>query len=728
MDTVYRFKHHLRVVPVGSGLVFLLGELEHFVLKGRLHELIAPLIDGQRSVLQIIESLDGKVSPPEVVYIVNILRERGYILERTTGLAPESAAFWEAVGVDADRVAKVLSEAAVAVAIAGEGDTSPLIQGLGDAGLAIRESAPFRVVLTHDYLEPDLDRIDADARQGDVRWLPVKLSGPTCWIGPIMQPNVGACWTCLSHRLRFNRPDRAFVQRRLGMPAPTSLPRAETNVAVQAGARLAVLEVVRLLTSTAPQRLLTLDYARLTTSEHPIVRRPQCPACGDGELIRKRAWEPLHLEPRRKAQEDDGGYRCVTAEETFERLKTQISPITGIVTHIAPVPVRDHPLRPVYSSGYFSCPSHDDPSLDEFGRPSLGKGRTASQARTGALAEGIERYSALFQGDEALILAKFTDLEEQAIHPHELQNFSDAQYRNRETINQRVRELRRSVPAPFDDEIAIHWTPAWSLTQERRRYVPATYSYLYTAETLEAEYCGFNPNGHAAGNCLEEAILQAFLEVTERDAIAIWWYNRLRRPQVLLGSFDEPYFEALQKHYRSMGHRIWVLDITNDLEIPAFAALARAEDGSRWCIGFGCHLDARLGVQRALTELNQLFDPTGRAPAPWNDAAMTDRSFLLPDESSAPRASDDFRREAHENLRDDIMTCVKRASHVGLETIVLDQTRPDAGLCAAKVIVPGLRHIWPRLGPGRLYDVPVKLGWLNSPNIENELNPVHLFL
>ncbi|HYH95731.1 YcaO-like family protein, partial [Hyalangium sp.] len=61
------------------------------------------------------------------------------------------------------------------------------------------------------------------------------------------------------------------------------------------------------------------------------------------------------------------------------------------------------------------------------------------------------------------------------------------------------------------------------------------------------------------------------------------------------------------------------------------------------------------------------------------------------------------------------------------ETLVLDQTRPDIGLSAVKVIVPGLRHFWPRLGPGRLYDVPVRMGWLRQAREEGELNPFPFF-
>jgi ribosomal protein S12 methylthiotransferase accessory factor len=76
---------------------------------------------------------------------------------------------------------------------------------------------------------------------------------------------------------------------------------------------------------------------------------------------------------------------------------------------------------------------------------------------------------------------------------------------------------------------------------------------------------------------------------------------------------------------------------------------------------------------------------------------------------------------------EDVNTCVEIARQQGLETLVLDQTRPDIGLSVVKVIVPGLRHFWRRLGPGRLYDVPVKLGWIQQPLREEQLNPISMF-
>ncbi|WP_437914501.1 YcaO-like family protein [Sorangium sp. So ce302] len=80
------------------------------------------------------------------------------------------------------------------------------------------------------------------------------------------------------------------------------------------------------------------------------------------------------------------------------------------------------------------------------------------------------------------------------------------------------------------------------------------------------------------------------------------------------------------------------------------------------------------------------------------------------------------------DMRADIQECMRRLDKAGLELIVVDKTRPDIGLHVVQVIVSGLRQIWPRFGPGRLYEIPCALGWLDRPLAESELNPVPLFV
>ncbi|MEK8104196.1 YcaO-like family protein [Micromonospora sp. M12] len=79
------------------------------------------------------------------------------------------------------------------------------------------------------------------------------------------------------------------------------------------------------------------------------------------------------------------------------------------------------------------------------------------------------------------------------------------------------------------------------------------------------------------------------------------------------------------------------------------------------------------------------------------------------------------------DVGDDVRRCVRLAERAGLEVIVVDQSRPDIDLAVVKVVVPGLRHFWRRLGPGRLWDVPAELGRDPLAVDETSANPLNVF-
>ena len=81
------------------------------------------------------------------------------------------------------------------------------------------------------------------------------------------------------------------------------------------------------------------------------------------------------------------------------------------------------------------------------------------------------------------------------------------------------------------------------------------------------------------------------------------------------------------------------------------------------------------------------------------------------------------RSSAVSNTREQVLACVDIAKRAGLDFLVLDQTRPDIEVPVVRVIVPGLRHFYRRFAPGRLYDIPVKLGLRDRPLPESELTP-----
>lgn len=742
LDRVLRWPAHLRAEVGGDELVFLIADGGPQLLRGRAYALVAPLVDGRRTVGQILAALAGAAPAPEAYFALRTLAERGFLIDARAdaGMAEPAAGFWRALGSEPAAVVARLAAVAVDVVAVGGADPTPVRAALAEAGLRLVDAdadagpagAPrssLRVVVTADYLDPALADHDRAARAAGARWLPLRLTGLAPWFGPLFGRSDGPCWHCLAHRLRWNRPIEAWLGRRAGDDAPRPAPAIGLPATIATGARVAALGLAWWLADggvgALDDHLIAVELPDLRAVRHRVVRRPQCPACGDGALVTRRGHQPVVIAPRAKTFTIDGGFRIMTPAETLARCEPQVSPITGVLASLGPVPGRDAPARPVWGAVYRVTPATDPPGFDDFHKLSSGKGATPTQARASALCEGLERVSAIFHGDEVRVRARRAALPApaDAITPPALQQWSAAQHAAR---GPGPDDPKRRPPRPYHDDDELDWTPAWSLTHGRARWLPTGYCYQHAPSAADRELVGFNPNGHAAGNCLEEAVLQGFLELVERDAVALWWYSRTRQPAVVLD--DQPFAAALRAHYRDLGWALWVLDLTTDLGVPTYVALAERHGGGRWSVGFGCHLDARLGVQRALTELNQIFDPDDAAPAPWDAAALADDGFLRPDPAAPARRVDDAAPVTTADLADDIAGCVARAAAAGLEVLVLDQTRPDLGLCAVKVVVPGLRHFWPRLGPGRLYDVPVALGRLPAPLTEAELNPVPLYL
>src|SRR5262249_23754559 len=155
---------------------------------------------------------------------------------------------------------------------------------------------------------------------------------------------------------------------------------------------------------------------------------------------------------------------------------------------------------------------------DDLRSLNAGKGTTDVQARASALCEGLERYSGVFRGDEPRHRARLRELGEAAIPLNDCLLFSDRQYREREARNAAGRRFHFG-PVPFDRRAPVEWSPVWSLTRRAVRYLPTAFCYYDYPQPPEGTYCYACSNGNAAGNTLEEAILQGFLELVERDSV-----------------------------------------------------------------------------------------------------------------------------------------------------------------------------------------------------------------
>jgi ribosomal protein S12 methylthiotransferase accessory factor len=353
---------------------------------------------------------------------------------------------------------------------------------------------------------------------------------------------------------------------------------------------------------------------------------------------------------------------------------------------------------------------------------SYGRGTTKEEAISGCIGEAIERYSLIYRGDEALVYARAQDL--RSIHPNSIQLFSPKQYEHRITWNRGNSHLF-FVPEAFDSRLPADWLPATDLIDGSTSYAPAACCLMwYKFRPGEREWARADTNGCGSGWTLEEALLHALLEVVERDAISIWWYNRIRRPGVRLESFNCPQVLGVRDGLLSLGRTLVILDVTTDIGIPTYVSVAARLDGTEPLFASASHPCSRVAAWKAASEVGQLWFGLMHTRCVQSDlrrwiyeATLRNMPYLGPfgfvDASTAePPLS------IQPSLKY-VVSCIERCR---LRPFVVDLTRSDTILNTVRVIVPGMRHVWNRRAPGRLYDVPVAQGWSCINNNEEELN------
>jgi ribosomal protein S12 methylthiotransferase accessory factor len=371
------------------------------------------------------------------------------------------------------------------------------------------------------------------------------------------------------------------------------------------------------------------------------------------------------------------------------------------------------------------------------GRAPSGGGMSRVEALTHCLGEAAELVSSCWWGQESFRRAPAVRLGDAAILPNDLTLISERQYAERDRWNA-VHGSYAWLPEPVDLSRPIDWVEAKSPKGDETKLVPAAYVLIGYANAAEPGcFSVGDSNGCAAAGSLEAAVTRGFLELVERDATAIWWYNRCRRPQVELGSLSghEPLLDWLNGRRR----RSHILDITSDLTIPVFAAVSHEPDGSAIALGFGADFNPERAVSSALLEMCQTeisFEIFRRQKtesphlglATWlKEVDLSSCSWCQPLSGEivdiAPKSAGQS-EDSTPTLEHCLEICA--ANHLSLYYV--DLTRETIAVSVARTVVPGLRHYKPRFAPGRLYDVPIKIGWQESSTDESQLNPLPLIV
>ena len=362
-----------------------------------------------------------------------------------------------------------------------------------------------------------------------------------------------------------------------------------------------------------------------------------------------------------------------------------------------------------------------------------GKGITKQHAKASALMESIERYCSLPSTySKSFIHGTYSELSKiynKVLHPNEVVEPVEPIYNDKESI--------------------IDYVPGFDLLKNEDVLVPAQLVFSkFSAKSPSINVFPYShTNGLASGNVLEEAICHGLCEVIERDAVSIAdlcsssipysiveritkSLKNLDHNSYLINEIPEDKFvddsniypnvniseivkefepiKFLVRKFIDAGISLLIKDITQkDIGIPTFVASSIewiTNEYGYFAKGYGTHLDSRIALIRAITELSQTRavniqgarDDLKKIQYRDNDEIYKRKWQFIASSSTHTDnnkniAFSKIKSYVKKDILDDIKLILNKLKKAGLKrAIVVDLTNPNVGIPVVRIIVPGL--------------------------------------
>ena len=261
-----------------------------------------------------------------------------------------------------------------------------------------------------------------------------------------------------------------------------------------------------------------------------------------------------------------------------------------------------------------------------------------------------------------------------------------------------LRALNLAAHSPLTEYCQLDWTTGTGLLSGKPVPVPLDSIRIDFTGKSPWAYALFQPttNGVASGNTPADATLHGLLEIMERECIAEYLTTdpaewKYCDPE----EANSDYIYRIVARLRDAGCAIALIDITNRLGIPCYAARIWSADVPFRSGGFGCHVDAEIAAGRALLEAAQSrLAAVSGARDDINDSAYQRRlnGIGLPDLSDArvvPLRAGALADEP--DLESVIRHCAGRiAEATGFEPFTIDLSHDELGIPVLKTYAPGV--------------------------------------
>ncbi|WP_321472546.1 TOMM precursor leader peptide-binding protein [uncultured Paludibaculum sp.] len=599
---------------------------------------------------------------------ISIAEDGAYFDDAATPLPPAEqpnpfAAYQELAG------ARLAPAGIELIPIAAATDFLELV--LGQQHVTCAAGAGLRVVVTDDYLRPEV----AASVAAHPRCLLAKPVGKTLWLGPFFHESSHVCYACLHWWLTLNRyPQNSTLLANAPYAPDHSVAQTPSTEVMAAGwiATSATLLAAGLTIPDLTDGILHFDTVTQRITRSAVVPNGSCPHCAP------------HTSPAPLASLE-GRYTGIVRQQASGSL---------LGAHVA------------IGRCLLSYPRHPHIGVIEPQQVG-GKGTTPEEARNSLVGEALERYSLVYQGTEPLVRAAGCDIDAIPLN-HLLCCASDQTTGLPEADDER--------PGLYDEHVPRLWAEVRPLAGGPTLYAPADYCYFWPLTLGDGPVCIADSNGCACGPDQASALLSGLLELIERDAVAIWWYNRIPRPALQVESVSDPHLRRMVAQARREGWSASILDITTEFGVSVYVASLRHQQDGRVALGSAADPDPAVAAAKALAEA-ALVEFWAMRPGPTSSlsrwlASITPERYpqAVPNgEIPLPPPPPDQSTAGH------LDRCLRRLQSAGIAAYYLDLTRPETSWPVVRVLAPGLRPLAPHFGPGRLFDAPVRLGWREQP-------------
>lgn len=365
---------------------------------------------------------------------------------------------------------------------------------------------------------------------------------------------------------------------------------------------------------------------------------------------------------------------------------------------------------------------------------SCGRSPDTSLAKLKATAEAVEWFACGCAPAHNLVSAPYEQIADRAIDPRIIARYTDAQLDGSLGLR------------PFDPTALYEWVPAMSSLTGKEQLVLADFVYFPYKPPHGLRYAYGNSSGTAAHTIKELAENSALLELAERDAFMIHWFNKLTPPRVAINSLPseiQTRIARIEEH----GFQVFVADMSLDLTPVAHVGIVRLSDNF-FCCSAASDFDFLNALDRTLMEAEasvycRLRDGTAyvsnirpeqvenvddHAGLYQNRAFLRRAAFLL----GTKTATKTLREVQAMSRPTDREKLFGHLAQISLEPSFVDLSMRDplvlaTGFHVVKAIVPGLIPMTfgynkEPVKLDRIMSVPVKLGLLMRPVCFNRLN------